>query len=345
MTRALGPARVIGAALLLGLVLMAVGAPGIAPNDPAVHWPDRAFAPPSRIHVRDAQGWHSPFIYRSVLTNRMLREYREDLSARVPLEFFSRGRIVTTNAGAEPLMLLGGDALGRDLFARFVSGARLSFGVTALGLLGALGIGTLVGAWAGSAGGATERWLMRAADFVLVLPGTYLVLVIRGVLPLVLSTWQVFGLMAAIFAFSAWPHVARGVRAIVAAERARPYAEAARAAGAGPFRLAAHLLPAARGFLLVEIVLLAPALLIAEVTISFLGLGFPIPVASWGMLLQDAQNVQALASAPWLLAPALGLFVVALALNLVSGTSAESAIVTGTSASPSSSLTAAQSAR
>jgi peptide/nickel transport system permease protein len=275
----------------------------------------------------------------------MLREYREDLSAPVPLEFFSRGRIVTTDAGAAPLMLFGGDALGRDLFARFVHGARLSFGVATLGLLGALGIGALAGAWAGSAGGATERWLMRAADFVLVLPGTYLVLVMRGSLPLVLETRQIFGLMAAIFAFSAWPHVARGVRAIVAGERARPYAEAARAAGAGPFRLAAHLLPAARGFLLVEVVLLAPALLIAEVTISFLGLGFPIPAASWGMLLQDAQNVQALASAPWLLAPALGLFVVAFALHLVSGTNAESAIVTGTSASPSSSLTAPQRAR
>lgn len=318
-------ARVLGAGLLVVCAVAAIAAPMLAPNDPDTPWPDRVFAPPTRLHAGNAQGWR-PFFYRPILEDRLMRRYREDTSVSVPIEFFTRGRVVTTPEGAPPLLILGGDALGRDLFARLLYGARLSLGVAAVGLLIALAVGAFVGGLAGTIGGAGDRWLMRAADFVLVLPGAYLVLALRGFLPLVLSTWQVFVLMAAIFAFAAWPHVARGVRAIVAVERSRDYAEAARAAGAGPLRLLGHLLPAARGFLLIEVVILAPALLIAEVTVSFLGLGFPSPTASWGTLLQDAQNVQALASAPWLLAPAGSLFVVALALQLTGGAGTTSAL-------------------
>jgi len=131
------------------------------------------------------------------------------------------------------------------------------------------------------------------------------------VLPLVISTRQTFAIIAALFAFAAWPHVARGVRAIVAAERARDYAEASRASGAGAWRLMANLLPAASGFLAVELVLLVPALLVGEAAVSYLGLGFPDAAASWGTMLQDAANVRVLGEAPWLLAPAAGIFLIA----------------------------------
>ena len=120
-----------------------------------------------------------------------------------------------------------------------------------------------------------------------------------------------------LFALTAWPHAARGVRAVVALERRRDYAEAARASGAGPVRLMRQLLPAARGFLSVEIILLVPAMLIAEATVSYLGLGFPGSSASWGTLLQDAANVQVLREAPWILAPAVSLFLVTLGLHLL----------------------------
>jgi peptide/nickel transport system permease protein len=107
------------------------------------------------------------------------------------------------------------------------------------------------------------------------------------------------------------------VRAIVKSERAREYAEAARAAGAGPWRLVRHLLPAAKGFLAVEIVLLVPALLVAEATISYLGLGFVDAQASWGTMMQDAANGPVLAEAPWMLAPAIAVFIVVLAAQLL----------------------------
>src|SRR5262249_2356178 len=153
--------------------------------------------------------------------------------------------------------------------------------------------------------------------------------------PIVLRPQTVFLLITTLFAVSAWPHVARGVRAIVAAERSRDYAEAARASGAGPLRVARQLLPAARGFLAVEVVLLVPALLVSEATVSYFGLGFVEPTASWGTMLRDTGNVSMMAEAPWLLAPAVAIFVVVLSLNLLSGARTEHALFA--SASPISS--------
>jgi peptide/nickel transport system permease protein len=191
--------------------------------------------------------------------------------------------------------------------------------VSLAGALGALILGALVGAMAGTVGGRIDAVSMALADFVIVLPAAYLVLVLRGLLPLELSTVQIFWLIAAFFALAAWPPIARGVRAIVIGERARDYAEAARAAGAGPWRLARHLLPAARGFLAIQAVLVLPALLLAEVTISFVGLGFGDSAPSWGTMLHDLANVRIITEAPWMLAPAVAIFVVVLAVQLVVG--------------------------
>ena len=311
----------IGAALLIGLGTLALLAPLLAPNDPNAQFDSKAYAPPMRVHVRDGNGFRAPFVYQQVLEDRIARRYRDAESA-TPLRWFSDGRVVTLDADSGPLLLLGADALGRDLFARLAYGARLSFALAALGVAGAIVLGALIGGLAGSAGGRVESGLMLITDFFLVLPGAYLVLVLRGALPLVLSTADVFFLMAALFAVAAWPHAARGVRAIVATERQREYAMAARAAGAGPFRVMRHLLPAARGFLIVEVMLLIPALLVAEATVSYLGLGFPVPTASLGTMLQDAARVSLMREAPWLLAPAGMLFAVVLAVQLMVWTTA-----------------------
>ena len=307
--------RAAGAAGLAMIAVVALAAPVMAPYEPTEAFPDRAFAPPMRVHVRDAGGWHAPFAYRQVLDlqDRTLRVYREDRTTRLPL--WGRARA----AGQDPILLLGGDPLGRDLFSRLLYGARISLGVTLVGACAAILLGAILGGAAGAAGGKTDGALMLFADFVLVLPGVYLVLVLRALLPQVLDAGQVFVLMAGLFALAGWPHVARGVRAIVATERTREYADAARAAGAGPLRLLRHLLPAARGFLAVELVLLVPALLVAEASISFLGLGFQDNTPSWGTMLHDASNVNGMTQAPWMLAPAAALFVVVLCVQLVAG--------------------------
>jgi peptide/nickel transport system permease protein len=319
----------VGLVPLVGLVFIALVAPALAPERPNEQFADRSYAPPMRVHVRDAGGWRAPFVYPQVLEDRLMRRYGEDRSRPIPLAWFANGRVVSMSESGGPLLLSGADALGRDILSRLLAGMGRSLGVAMAGAFGALALGALVGGLAGSRGGWLDRALMGIADFVLVLPGAYLVLVLRGALPLVLDTATIFALLAALFALSSWPHVARGVRAIVAAERARDYAEAARASGAGSVRLMGHLLPAAAGFLGVEVVLLVPALLVAEATVSFFGLGFPEAAASWGTMLQGAANVTMTAEAPWLLAPALAILLVVLALHVSGGARTEPALLTG----------------
>jgi peptide/nickel transport system permease protein len=287
--------------------LAAILAPLCSLNSPAEQFRDRAFAPPMRVHVRGVM----PCVHPQMLRDRLLREYDEDRSTCVS----------PTDRAHGPVLLLGADSLGRDVFSRLLYGAQLSLGVALAGALGALAVGALIGGLAGALGGRVDRALMILADFIIVLPGVYLVLVLRAALPQVLTKGQVFWLMALLFAVAAWPHVARGVRAIVATERTKDYAEAARALGAGHFRLLAHLLPAARGFLAVEIVLLLPALLVAEATISYLGLGFAEPTPSWGTMLYEASNVSGMLRAPWMLAPAAALFIVVLIVQGLAGKS------------------------
>jgi peptide/nickel transport system permease protein len=303
-----------GASLLVVIVFIALAAPVIAPHAASAQFPDRAYAPPTRVHVFE-HGVHAPSIHPLVLEDRLASRYREDTAVNVPLRWLSGGHLVQSSDPNQPLMLLGADALGRDVFSRVVSGARLSLGVTLVGVLGALLLGAAVGSLAGVSGPRMDDGLMFVADFLLALPGAYLVLVLRALLdPIDIA--ETFTLIALLFAVSAWPHAARGVRAIVAFERTRDYAEAARAAGAGPWRIARQLLPAARGFLAVELVLLVPALLVAEATISYLGLGFPDTDPSWGILMHDAANGPVLVNAPWMLAPAVGVFIVVLGAQL-----------------------------
>ena len=195
-------------------------------------------------------------------------------------------------------------------------------GALALAVAAALGtmlLGVTLGGLAGFAGGAVDEGLMRATDFVMVLPAIYVALALRSVLPLVLSAAEVFALLAGIFAIVGAPFVARGVRAIVRSERRMEYASAAQALGASDLRLLVrHLLPAARGFMAVQITLLVPAFIVAEATLSYVGLGFPDQVASWGTMLHDASsNIRVFADCPWLLSPAAAMFLVVLGINLV----------------------------
>jgi len=301
------------------LVCGALAASWLTAHDPWEQFPDRAFAPPMRVHLRDADGWHAPFVYAQILVNRVNREFADDTSRRVPLRWLQDGRLVSIDRAHGPLLWWGADGLGRDVWSRVWHGARLSLGVAVTGALGALLVGALLGALAGSARGWTDLAITGIADFVLVLPAVYLVLVLRSAMPLVLDTSVVFGLLTLLFTLAGWPHVARGVRAIVATERQRDYAEAARAIGAGRFRLLRHLVPASFGFLRTELVLLVPALLVAESTISFLGLGFPEPVPSWGLMLKEASSVSSMHMAPWTMTPALLLFLGVFALQQVAG--------------------------
>lgn len=307
--------------VLAGLVLgAALAAPWLALYPAGQQHRDFLYAPPMPLRIIDATGHtRAPFIYPLRLVNRLSRTYEEDRTRPVRLLWFSGGRVLAPASAADgPWFPLGADGLGRDMWSRLVLGSRLSLGLAVVASLGAIGLGTLLGGWAGIRRGLVDEVIMRASELVLVLPVLYVVLALRAALPLVLPDAALFIALAGVLSLVGWPAVARGVRAIVASEASRDYVAAARAAGAGRWRLLVrHVLPAAFPFLGTQALLLAPAFVLAEATLSYVGLGFMPPASSWGTMLQDAANVRAIADFPWVLAPAASLALVVLALNLV----------------------------
>ena len=294
------------AAILIAVLAgVAVVAPALAPYDSGRAFRDFLHAPPMRLHFDGGLVAHP-----LVLANRLEQRYVADQSRTVPLPWFG--------ASDTPVFLLGADDFGRDVLSRLLHGARTSIGLALVATLGAVMIGAMAGAFAGYRGGWIDEGVMRLADFVLVLPVIYVVLVLRAVLPLVLPPLIVFQLVSAIFIAVGWPFVAKGVRAIVVVERQREYVLAARSLGASHRRIVVrHLLPACTGHLIVQATLLLPAFILAEATLSFVGLGFPDPVASWGTMLAGAGNYNAIARFPWTLAPAFAIFAIVLATNLI----------------------------
>ena len=304
--------------LLVLMAVAALAAPWLAPNPPNQRFDDLLYAPPTPVHIL-SDGLRAPFINPWRVVSRLERRFKADTFTHVSLRWFTDGTLVTgdPDAGA-PLLLLGADAYGRDIFARLLYGARATLAVSLVSALLATILGASIGGLAAYAGGWLDGVLSRASEFVLVLPAIYVALVLRAVLPLVLPPSTVFVLLIGIFTLLGWPIVARGVRAIVLVEREREYAIAARAAGASDGRvLLRHLLPASSGFLQTQASLLVPAFMLGEATLSYVGLGFPNTVPTWGTMLQDASNVALLGDAPWSLAPAVAIFIVVLGVNLL----------------------------
>ncbi len=278
----------VALALLLAAHAAVLFAPWIAPYDPALQNRDRPYQPPSELRL-----WPRPSVV-------------EDGRAYA-VRFFSQGQLFAVDEPAR-LFLLGTDAFGRDQFSRLLHGGRISLGAGLLATAITLLLGSFAGALAGYYGGWTDDLLMRLAELFLALPWLYLLLGVRAFLPLSLEPAQAFLLLVAVIGLVGWARPARLVRGVVLSARERGYVIAARGFGASDFHLLRrHILPETAGMVLTQATLLAPRYVLAEVTLSFLGLGVGEPAPSWGNMLAAAQQYAVLVSYWWMLLPGVAL--------------------------------------
>lgn len=292
-----------------------------APYDPGEQDRKSPYLPPMRLHLLDSNGHlHArPFVYSLRLREGSFDQYGEDTAQPHPLKFFLRGshyRLLgllpgqTHFFGAENarVYLLGTDAYGRDQLSRLLFGGQVSL---LAGLLGAgitLLIGLCVGAVAGYYGGWTDSLFMRLAELFLALPWLYLLFAIRAFLPLAVSPLKAFFLIIAVIGMVGWARPARLVRGVVLSAKERDFVRAARGFGAtDAYLLRRHILPEASSVLLTQAAILIPQYVLAEMTLSFLGLGVPEPVPSWGNLLSSLQQYSVLISYWWMYLPALAM--------------------------------------
>ncbi len=216
------------------------------------------------------------------------------------------------------IFLLGTDALGRDLWSRLLHGARRSLSIAFVSLLVALPLALAIGCAAGYYGGAVDFVLMRAVELLLALPALYLIIGLRSALPLDLEPDRVFLAMIGVIAFFGWAHLARLIRGLALSLRTREFILAATAAGAGDLRiLLRHMLPHLRSFSLTQAALMTPGFLLAEITLSYLGLGVPEPLPSWGSMLAATVGLPAAHLHWWNLTPLAAIFLASLSFQLV----------------------------
>lgn len=293
----------------------------LSPYDPALQNRELPFAPPTRLHFVDAQGrFHvRPFVYAYAGSER-LGAYEEDSRRTFPVRFL----VVDFRLGAPSLstsrrhlfgvdelariFLLGSDGYGRDQFSRLLYGGRVSLlaGLMAAGL--SLGLGLLLGAVAGYYGGWFDEAIMRSTELFLALPWLYLLFGLRAFLPLQISPAQAFFLLVMVIGLIGWARPAVLVRAVVLSARERDYVLAARGFGASDtYLLRRHVLPQAFGVVLTQAGLLIPQYIVAEVALSYLGLGVGEPVPSLGNLLGQLQQYYVMASYWWIFLPGLAL--------------------------------------
>lgn len=222
-----------------------------------------------------------------------------------PIRFFTGGRLFGTDAPGV-VFLWGSDGLGRDIFSRVLYGGQVSLltGMSAAAL--AIGLGLLFGIGAGYFGGWPDHLIMRLGELAMAVPWFYLLLAARAFLPLHIGPVDAFLLLVAIIGAVGWVRPARLVRGVALSAREQPFLLAARGFGASHvYLIRRHLLPFTRPVLLTQATVLIPQFILAEVGLSFLGLGIGQPVPSWGNMLAEAREYHVMVAHPWLLAPGL----------------------------------------
>lgn len=316
----------IGFWLLVFFYAVAVFATFFAPYSMDDEFRDHSYHPPSKIHFVDPNGEHSfwPFVYATEYSFNEFyqREFVEKKEKAYPLKFFIKGKegkrhLFGVEAPAR-LYLFGADARGRDLFSRILFGSRISLSIGLVGTFISFVIGMFVGGISGYFGGKVDTILMRLCEMVMMIPGFYLMLVLRAAFPANLSSKQIYILLVVILSFIGWAGLSRVIRGMVLSIREKDFVVAAKASGSKHLAIIfKHVLPQTLSYCLVAVTLSIPGYILGESALSFLGLGIQDPEASWGNLLSDAMNLGEVKFHPWILLPGFFIFIVVMAFNFL----------------------------
>lgn len=321
--------------LLVFLYLIALIPGFFAPYDAQTRFEKMQQSPPIKVRMFDESGGlQRPFIYgqkRELDQKTFKYIFTDDTSTRYPIKFFVEGdeykiigqwkttlHLFGVGPDAPPLVLFGTDELGRDILSRTFHGSTISLSIGLVGVLLSFFIGITLGGISGFFGGILDEIIQRLIDFLLSIPQLPFFMALAAALPRDWSITKTYLAITVILSIVGWSGLARVVRGKLLALREEDYSLAAQAAGASQPRIIfRHLLPGFTSHLIVSLTLAIPGSILGETTLSFLGLGMQPPAVSWGVLLQDAQDMVVVAQQPWRLIPGLFVVITVLLFNFV----------------------------
>lgn len=323
-------AAIIGGVIVLAYYLIALLGNFVAPYTLTTRFTRNLFMPPQPVFLFD-EGTFRPHVcgVDSEMDANLRRTYQTNCDEKFPLQFFSQGEpysffglfetdIHLFTAGDGIVSLLGTDRQGRDMFTRVVLGAQISLTVGLVGVLMSLFFGTVLGVASGYYGGMIDEVIQRIIELVRAFPSIPLWMALSAALPTNWPPLQTYFAVTLILSLIGWTWLARQLRGQVLALRQTDYIMAAKLVGASDRRIIfRHLIPASISQIIVVATLALPSMILAETSLSFLGLGLRPPLTSWGVLLQEAQNIQSLALYPWVFYPALFMIIIILAFSFL----------------------------
>ncbi|OQA43999.1 MAG: Dipeptide transport system permease protein DppC [Chloroflexi bacterium ADurb.Bin325] len=326
-------AAVVSIVLLVILYILAIFAEFFSPYTPDTRFEGYQSAPPTPIHwIKPNGGGFGPYVFDTVreLDKETFKYiYQPDETKVLPIHFFVHAEpykllgLIRTDIhlfGVKEgrVLLFGSDRLARDVFTRTLFGARISLSIGLVGVFISFVLGVLLGGISGYFGGVVDDVIQRVIDFLLAIPGLPLWMTLSAALPRDWPTLKLYFAITVILSILGWTGLARVVRGKMLALREEDYTLAARGAGASAWRIITrHLLPGFTSHLIVSITFNIPGMILSETALSFIGVGIQPPAVSWGTLLQDAQNLTAVAQQTWLMIPALFVIGTVLLFNFV----------------------------
>ncbi len=324
----------VSAFIVIAIYLVAIFVEFLTPFVPDKTDSKFLYAPPQSLNFVDDKGNWGLFVngYTSKVDPVALRRtFVVDPSVQVPVGFFVEGYeyqlfgLITTNRHligpldkTQPMFLLGADRLGRDMFSRLIAGTRVSMSIGLVGVLLSLVLGILLGGLSGYYGGALDTLIQRVIEFLRSIPSIPLWMGLAAAMPTNLPPMETYFGITVILSLIGWTGLARVVRGRFLSLREEDFVMAAQLDGTSELGIIlGHMLPAFTSHVIAAITLAIPGMILSETALSFLGLGLREPVISWGVLLQSAQDIRAIATAPWLLIPALAVVAAVLSLNFL----------------------------